>query len=315
MDPPGSSAIIAAARLANGFVLDLVKLGSHGRAVLDPLLRTAVLHANQAWLLRDPDLRLRYATLEDDVPDDLRRPVTTSAIAQSLGVPFETARRRIHAVAAAGGLQLSDQGLIVPHSVTNSAAFRTGCQLQFEMVRELYGKLRSLGLLRDSRGRFIAPPGDPPVRLVGRLVVEFVLRFQEPLAQNIGHAVTSLVLMQMWQCNTEPLPFDEDLPRPGAAGGGKPESRGKPVSVAKLSAGLGIPHETVRRHVAWLAEKGLSQRVPRGYALPPDALGRSPFAELIAGNLIHLSRMFAAFAELGILQAWEEGEAGGATAA
>ena len=58
-----------AARLANGFALDLVKLGGFGRDVIDGLLMAAISQANVAQVTRNPDLQRAYATL-DQPPQD-----------------------------------------------------------------------------------------------------------------------------------------------------------------------------------------------------------------------------------------------------
>ena len=63
-----------AARLANGFALDLVKLGGFGRDVVDGLLLAAISQANVAQITRNPELQRRYATLDQPPPDELRRP-------------------------------------------------------------------------------------------------------------------------------------------------------------------------------------------------------------------------------------------------
>ncbi len=60
----------------------------------------AINQANNAPLTRDPEARARYGGLDALAPDGERRPVSINAVAASLGLPFETVRRRIRRLAA-----------------------------------------------------------------------------------------------------------------------------------------------------------------------------------------------------------------------
>src|SRR5690349_5823504 len=104
------SSIRVAARLGNGFALDLVKLGGFGRDVIDGLLLVAISQANVAQITRSPELQRTYARLDEAPPDDLRRPVSINAIAGSLRIPFETARRRIASLAEADVVRMTPKG-------------------------------------------------------------------------------------------------------------------------------------------------------------------------------------------------------------
>ena len=111
--PAPEATVRIAARLTNRFALDLVKLGGFGRDVIDGLLLMAISQANVAQITRNPELQLTYATLDQAPADDLRRPVSMSAIANSLCIPFETTRRRIQALAKLGVIQATPRGVIV----------------------------------------------------------------------------------------------------------------------------------------------------------------------------------------------------------
>lgn len=117
-DAPHSS-IRVAARLANAFALDLVKLGGFGRDVIDGLLMCAISQANVAQITRSPDLQRTYATLDQPPPDELRRPVSVSAIANSLRIPFETARRRIAGLSDLSIVRTTPKGVIIPTGPLN----------------------------------------------------------------------------------------------------------------------------------------------------------------------------------------------------
>ncbi|THD79412.1 MAG: ArsR family transcriptional regulator [Phenylobacterium sp.] len=295
-----------AARLTNAFTLDLVKLGGYRRDVIDVLLRTALLHANQAHIIRDSELQRRYASLDDDVPDDLRRPASINAIAASLRVPFETARRRIGGMAELGVCQITPQGVVVPGAVTNSPPYRAACAIQYDKVCDLYGRLKGIGLFDSLPAATPCNLADPPLRLVGRLTVEYVLRFTEPISLHIGDVVTGLVLMDLIMANTEHLPDAEAGTDQAGADGFVPDRLREPVPATALSRRLGVPQETVRRHLGRLLERDLCRKAAGGYLVPAEILGRGPFVQFIIDNQAHLNRMFAGLGEFGVLAAWEQ---------
>src|SRR4051812_10751470 len=143
------SSIRVAARLANAFALDLVKLGGFGRDVIDGLLMAAISQANVAQITRNPELQRAYAALDEVPPDGLRRPVSISATANSLKIPFETARRRIAALIELGVVRIEGRGVIIPQGPLNSPFYRMAAEAHYALVRNLYFRLRGIGLLDD----------------------------------------------------------------------------------------------------------------------------------------------------------------------
>jgi DNA-binding transcriptional ArsR family regulator len=294
-----------AGRLANAFALELVKMGGHRREVVDALLRAAILHSNLTYLDRDEAFQRRYATADADPPNEVRRPATMNAIATSLKLPFETVRRRVnHLVELGVCAHAPSGGVIVPSAMTSSAYYLQNLDLQYQALQGLYRRLRAIGLLD-------APPpvepwrGEPPVRLAGRLVVEFVLRFVEDPLGHVGDPVTTLTGLEIILANTEGWADTEAGGEGGEAESFVPDERRTPVSVADLGARLGVPAETIRRHVRRLVEAGLARRMADGYIVPAEALAQPVVMGFAARNLMNLHRLFAGLGEFGVLAAWE----------
>jgi len=303
------TSIRVAARLANGFALDLVKLGGFGRDVIDGLLLVAISQANVAQITRNAELQRTYATLDQPPPDDMRRPVSVSAIANSLRIPFETARRRISALAEAGVVKTAHRGVILPTAPLNSPFYRMGAEANYALVRNLYFRLRGLGLLEDLP-RPNGPPFDPdhpPVRLVIRLSSDYLLRLAEPVTQYMGDLVSGLLLMDVIHANTEHLPDTEGGDADGgwAAEGFVPDVQRRPVRATALSERLGIPLETVRRHLQRLVDADRCERKEDGYLVPARILARAPFVQYMLDNQSHLHRLYAGLADFGVLSEWE----------
>jgi predicted transcriptional regulator len=304
-----NTSIRVAARLANGFALDLAKLGGFGRDVIDGLLMVAISQANVAQITRSPELQRRFAALDQPPPDEMRRPVSISALANSLRIPFETARRRVGALVEAGIVVTAPRGVLIPTGPLNSSFYRMGAEANYNLVRNLYFRLRGIGLL-DDLPRPIAPgfdPGDPPIRMVIRLSSDYLLRLAEPVSLHMGDIVTGLILMDMIHANTEHL-ADTEAGDPGdgwSPDGFVPDEMRRPVRPATLSERLGIPQETVRRHLQRLLEADQCERKEDGYLAPARILARAPFVQYMLDNRSHLHRLFTGLADFGVLSEWE----------
>ena len=296
-----------AARLANGFALDLVKLGGFGRDVVDGLLLAAISQANVAQITRSPELqRLRRL---DPAAGRAAPAVSISAIANSLRIPFETARRRIAALVDLGIVKSVPRGVIIPMGPLNSPFYRMTAEAHYLLVRTLYFRLRGIGLLEDLP-RPNGPPFDPehpPVRLVIRLSADYLLRLAEPLNMHVGDLVSGLIMMEVIQANTEHLPDSEGGEADGdwSPEGFVPDEQRKPVRVAALSQRLGIPQETVRRHLTRLVKEDRCERSGDGYLISSRILARDLFIQLMVDNQSHLHRLFTGLADFSVLSEWE----------
>jgi DNA-binding IclR family transcriptional regulator len=87
---------------------------------------------------------------------------------------------------------------------------------------------------------------------------------------------------------------------------------GKPVSMKGLAAELGLPAETVRRHVGELVDAGLCLRTAGGTVMTEATLMRPGLQRLFADNAHHVHRLLAGLSERGVILAWEEAEASAA---
>jgi len=303
------TSIRVAARLANGFALDLLKLGGFGRDVVDTLLLAAISQTNVAQITRNPELQRMYATLDQPPPDELRRPVSISAIANSLRVPFETARRRIAALTDLGVVQTMGRGVIVPTGPLNSPAYRTASRGHYDLVRTLYFRLRRIGFFEDlPRPQGPAfDPENPPVRLVVRLSTDYVLRLAEPISERIGDLATGVILMAVVHANTRHLPDTEggEADTAWSPAGFVPDAARKPVRPGALSEQLGIPQETVRRHLGRLVADDLCERKEDGYVVPARVLAGEAFVQYMTDNQSHLHRLYGGLADYGVLAEWE----------
>jgi len=295
-----------AGRVCVHFVLDLVEVGRSDRDLMDDLILLTIIQANLEPLSRDLELQRRYAAVDAPPPDELRRPVSINAVANALRFPYETVRRRVTLMAADGICEIGPRGVQVSARSLTAPAHVAVLHANYDKVRALYIRLRRIGFLAAADA-----PADPwsppalPVRAVARISGDYFLRMMEPLTLNIGDLVRGLLLLSIAKGNTEGLQDHERGTEDPGPAGYVDDSKRRPISVATLAARLNVPQETARRHVAHLVESGRCVRESAGVVMPAAEYARLEIVKLMHANQIHLQRMFAALAQLGVVEAWE----------
>jgi hypothetical protein len=291
-------------RASIGFLLDIMNMGRGTGDVIDPLILSVVLEANVAPINQDPELAARYATLDDPPPEELRRPVSINAVAASLMLPYETVRRRCGRLAESGALLVTPRGVYVPGEAVNNPFYLLTATARYERLKAFYFELKALGAMESQtlRPNDVPSYASAPIRAANRLISEYLLRVVESVMRAVGDPLSGLVLLEMGRANAAGLdPIDLQVEGP------IPDSRRTPVSVLEVSRRVGLPAETVRRHVASLEAEGLCRRVKGGRLAAVEKLmrGQPETGGGLAENLQNLQRLFARSAQLGLIAYWE----------
>jgi DNA-binding Lrp family transcriptional regulator len=275
--------------MAFDFVLEMASRGIAGLKPLETLLIMAINQANIVPLTWDPGARDRYGALDSPAPDELRRPVSVRAVAASMRLPYETARRNIRRLEHRGACKVTAAGVVVPADFLLTPAYLETAVLGHDRMYGLYRLLRASGLLDP-----LPPPqyseSKPPVRAAARLMSDFLLRSAEALDARTGDLISSLVI----------------LPLLAAAAGADPGRAAPQISVAALARRVRLPSETVRRHVARLAAAGLCEAQPRGINLADPTLASPLWRRLLRENAIAVQRLYAGLSERGIVAVWDQ---------
>lgn len=295
-------ALFRTGRLSLSYVLDTIQLSRSGGDIIDPLIFSAIVEANVAPIRQDPALQLMYAGLNAPAPDELRRPISVSAVAHSLGLPFETVRRRIGQMARAGHCVVSPRGVTVPSAVLTTPMVQMMAVARYERLKRFYLDLRTVELLPQleaSQANADAMSDVTPVRTVNRLLSEYMMRFIDSVMRRVGDPLAGLILLGLLQANTEHLTLaEQEVVTP------IPDHLRKPVSVAAMGKRLNIPAETVRRRILWLEDQGFCRRTSKGFIVPgvvrPGLLG------VLTDNVADVNRMFNKLNRLGLLAAWDQ---------
>jgi DNA-binding Lrp family transcriptional regulator len=110
------------------------------------ILAQTIVVANTAHLdARGGDGR-RYAGVDDNPPDEVRRPISVARLAESLGGPFETKRRHVQRLIDDGICIRVPGGLIVPGAVLETPKAISTMLANVGYVRRFVTDLRTLGV-------------------------------------------------------------------------------------------------------------------------------------------------------------------------
>lgn len=293
------------ARLAMGLLLDLIAITRGDGNVLDTVLAGAIIQANVREIVRRADLQLAWSEEDAVPPDELRRPVSMHALSTSLGLPFETVRRRVRKMVAAGFCRAVEGGVIVPTEVLTAPKYYLDGVRSFERLRGFYDQAADLDLLGDlPRPTVELAPGGFPIRAVARLMGAYVLRVVESLPP-VGDLTDGLIWLETYRANVEAqpqVPVDASAQGPDDLAG---DARRSPLPVTRIAARLGLPQETVRRHTSDLVARGRLARVPGGLIVPAKALARPELGAVVSFNAANLHRLFAGLSQLGVLAVWD----------
>ena len=279
------------AHLSFNFVLDMTAHGMAGLKPLESLLVMAINQANIAPLTRDPDARKRYGALETPAPDEERRPVSVRALAASMQLPYETARRNVRNLEARKVCVATEAGVLVPASFMLTPAYFETARLGHEGLRGLYLMLKARDLLEP-----LPPPNyeeaEAPIRGAVRLMSDYLLRTAESLVGRMGDLTAGLVI----------------LPLLAAAAAAETDAAA-PMSLGAIARRTRLPSETVRRKAAGLVKSGHCVSGRDGLAVADPALASSESRSLLRGNAIAVQRMYAGLAERGVVAVWERAAA------
>ncbi|MCR5875815.1 hypothetical protein LRS10_17590 [Phenylobacterium sp. J426] len=306
-DAPASAFPHALHRAGVVFLLDIVALARHGRHPLDALLLAVIVQANAAPGADAADLK---------TSDAQRRPISVNALANSLRLPFESVRRRVHRLAAEGLCQVSRAGAVVPAAVLGHPAYVEGVAGACERLRLFYLELRAMDALPD----LPLPASEDPAELtapvptasVARILADHALRVIDVALAVYGDVVDALILLETFCANTEGLPF---IGAPAADEGPfrvYDDAERRPILLSPLARRSGFAIETVRRHAEELMAQGLMRRAGRGYIVPAAALAGPAVVRFALENAVQTRRMFGQLAQLGVLAAWERQAEGAA---
>lgn len=113
---------------------------------IDALLLSTVAVANVAHLNSDKELSQAYAGLDQPEPMEIKRPISRNAVALSLGLSYETARRRIQRLLDEGALIEVDGGLVGANEQASPEVVKALAEQNAILLRRLVRQIRDQGI-------------------------------------------------------------------------------------------------------------------------------------------------------------------------
>jgi hypothetical protein len=136
------------ARVSTGYFLRALRLLTdlgHGD-VLDAIICQAIISANTGHLNQLHDSVPRPPPPPGLPRDDQRKPISILALADSLGLPFETTRRHVNRLIKNGACKRVKGGVIVPTATLDAPRYDAATDLNLTYVQQFVRSLRRVGL-------------------------------------------------------------------------------------------------------------------------------------------------------------------------
>lgn len=263
------------ARLAGDYHVNTARRSARfiSRDIVTALTILAINRANVRELLTSREIIAHPHEGIAGVPtDDRRRPVSVYAVAKDLGLPYETIRRRVRRLTAAGVCAQVEGGLIIPAKVLTAPAHDGIIAETWAATTEFVEAAGRLGVVGG-------PPqaqGPDVLRQTLRLTTDFFLESTCHSARILDlDVLTVLALRTVNMANIAHVTHDPDLAQAHAGlEEVVPDAQRHPVSVYAIGKFLLLPYETTRRAVIRLEARGLVRRGPDGLSMGSEILGR-----------------------------------------
>lgn len=256
-------------RCVTAFLLDIVgrQIRRHGGDFTRAVVYMAAIQASRPLAA-------------DSGGDQPGRTFSVRAIAQSMGLAYETTRRNVAELEAAGLARRADhRGYAVAPAAFEGEAYRADCEATWRALRRLIIDLRGLGFdfSQFAGGSSLASARQLAhadlVDGVSVLVNDFLLRVLEAGAEPHGSMLDASIFSTMMLANAELLTNDPQLAWAYAgAATPPPDNLRRPTTITGVAQALGLTHETVRRRIRHYQERGWVKRVTGGYLITVERL-------------------------------------------
>lgn len=229
------------------------------------------------YLMTLVELSITQATRPGgDAEADRQRSVSASAIGVSLGMPYETCRRKVRGLEAAGVCRrvTANRLAIVPEYM-ETPAYEADCAERWRNLRRYLVEFRELGF---DLGQFSHLSPQTPViaptlnRTIGALIDDFILRLGEARIKNEEDTLNSNIISTLSVLNSDPIRRSRELmwKYPGNLDH-SPYSLRQPATITMVARRLRLSEDIVSRRLNLYVRRGWIHRVPGGFMYNIDA--------------------------------------------
>lgn len=276
------------------FLFGMAKLARRELDPVDNLILLGVSQANVRKIVAQDESQLQYAFADTNPGDDLRQPIRVAALSRTLGLAFETTRRRVMKLQEQGYLCGVQKGLLIPAAAFDSPAHLATMVAVERIVAATFDRLNGGGFF----GLWDLPepsdiPAKPPLRAIARLAGDHYLRILVAFREYAGDTLDALILLSVMHGARFHEP--SKLVETGFATGSASPA---------ISREFGLSSETVRRRLQRMVHDGLCEKGLDGYVVAPSALEAGLAPQLVMSNELSLRRLFRSLARLGVVAYW-----------
>lgn len=212
---------------------------------------------------------------ESDTAGVPPRAVSVRAIGQSLGIPYETTRRKVAELAASGHCRRVSAAGVTAAPNVHDQAWLDACEATWRSIRRAIVSLNAIGfdyeMLTGLSAQSAPPRGLPLAEAAAALSETFILRVLEGGVSPHGSITDGAIVTAMLIANAESVNRDPEMARRYAgAATPPPDNLRRPATIAEIADRLGMTRETVRRRVNRYIELGWATRVSGGYLYSMD---------------------------------------------
>jgi biotin operon repressor len=111
------------------------------------LVLLGILSANNRRIIRSPEIAAAYPAITDVPAASHRAPISVTALARSLGLSYETARRKVHRLIDKGMCARTDDGLVLTDQALSGERFMELIRVGNANLRKLITALQRDGLI------------------------------------------------------------------------------------------------------------------------------------------------------------------------
>ena len=291
VEPEDAAIVRIVTRLSSEYVLRAFQLLIDAFGDIRAGLLVQVINTANIAALAHTDEGRRAAGPDGVFPDEARRPISIARLADSAGLPFESARRIVHRLIDAGICIRVEGGVIVPRVTAERPSVVRAATANVGYVRRFMHDLQAVGLdagVLPARSH-TAEVADPEAAVAGiaaALSTEYILRALQLLTDTYGDVRAGIVAQTIVTANTAHLDVRLGAGRRYAGiEETPPDEVRRPISVARLAESLGFPYETMRQHVRRLTDAGVCVRLGAGVVVPTAVLERPPAARSALANV------------------------------
>lgn len=189
--------------------------------------------------------------------------ISVRAVAQSLGLAYETTRRQVGALEAEGLLSRAGEAGVADAAAPMPAAWH---EARCSALRGLIADLKGLGFAFDPSPGGMPRSASDLAAPLAILLDTFILRVLEAGVAPHGSMLDALIFSSLITANAGDITYDRELAQKYAwSDSPPPDELRRPVTITGLSERLGLPHETIRRRVVRYIALGWVVRTPGGY--------------------------------------------------